>query len=140
VPGQSLTYDIVVSNLGPATADAVMLSDPLPPGTTFLSCTSSAGTCSGPAVGTNGTVTAALGPIAPGATATVTIGATVTGPVGTLVNVATATSSTPDPDPGSNQGTAVTTVGAGIPVLSRPLLALLGLLIATAAVWVLRRL
>jgi hypothetical protein len=130
---------MVVSNLGPATAVSVVLSDPLPPGTTFVSCTPSTGTCSGPAVGSNGTVTATLGSIAAGGSATVTIVATVTGSAGSLVNVATATSSTPDPDPGSNQGTAVTTVGAGIPALSPPLLALLGLLLASAAVWILRR-
>jgi hypothetical protein len=116
-----------------------MLSDPLPAGTTFVSCAASPGTCAGPAVGTNGTVTAAFGTIAIGGSATVTIVVNVTVTFGTLVNTATATSTTPDPDPDNNHDTTVTTVGSGIPLLSPPLLGLLALMLAAAGLWFVRR-
>ena len=139
IPGQPLTYTVVVINRGPDPAAAVMLSDPLPAGTTFVSCGANPGTCAGPAVGTNGTVTADFGTIAVGSSATVTIVVNVTVTYGNLVNTATATSTTPDPDPDNNHDTAVTTVGSGIPMLSPPLLGLLALMLAAAGLWFVRR-
>jgi len=138
-PGRPLTYTVTVLNLGPDPADAVTLSDPLPAGTTFLSCTASPGSCAGPAPGTNGTVTANLGTIAVGSRATVTITVNVTAPYGNLANTATASSTTPDPDPDNNHSTAVTTVGTGIPMLSPLLAGLLGLMLAATALWFIRR-
>jgi Domain of unknown function DUF11 len=116
-----------------------VLTDPLPTGTTFVSCTALPGRCTGPAPGTNGTATADLGTIAVGSAATVTIVVDVTAAYGNLVNTATATSSTPDPDPGNNTSTAVTTIGTGIPMLSPPLAGLLALLLAAAGLWFVRR-
>jgi uncharacterized repeat protein (TIGR01451 family) len=139
IPGQPLTYTVQVINLGPDPAAAVMLNDPLPAGTTFVSCAAVPGTCAGPAVGTNGTVTADFGTIAVGGSATVTIVVDVTVTYGNLVNTATATSTTPDPDPDNNHDTAVTTVGSGIPLLSPPLLGLLTLMLAAAGLWFIRR-
>ncbi len=139
IPGQGLTYTVTVVNRGPDAADAVMLSDPLPAGTTFISCASSPGTCAGPAVGVNGVVTADFGTIAVGGSATVTIVVNVNVTSGNLVNTATATSTTPDPDPGNNHDTAVTTVGSGIPILSPPLMGLLALMLAAAGLWFVRR-
>ncbi|HKQ08942.1 MAG TPA: DUF11 domain-containing protein [Blastocatellia bacterium] len=60
-----ITYDITVSNNGPAPANNVVFTDPLPPGTTFQSLTllTSYGTgftpptCTTPPVGGTGTVT-----------------------------------------------------------------------------------
>lgn len=138
-PGQPLTYVVLVTNLGPDPAAAVMLTDPLPPGTTFISCTAVPGSCVGPPVGTNGTVTADLGSIAVGGSATVTIAVNVTVTTGNLVNTATATSTTPDPDPENNHDTAVTAVGAGIPALSPPLAGLLALMLAALGLWFARR-
>jgi uncharacterized repeat protein (TIGR01451 family) len=138
-PGQELTYAVSVSNLGPDPAVALTITDPLPSGTAFVSCTAVPGTCSGPAVGTNGTVTANAGTLAVGASAQLTIVVRVTAGGGTLVNTATASSSTPDPDPDNNHSTVVTSVGAGIPMVSPPLLGLLALLLAGAGVWLVRR-
>jgi uncharacterized repeat protein (TIGR01451 family) len=138
-PGQPLTYRIRVVNAGPDAADAVVVDDPLPAGSTFVSCTTTLGTCTGPAPGTGGTVTASLGTMAVGAAETVTIVVNVTASAGSLVNTATATSSTPDPDPGNNTSTAVTTIGSGIPMLSPPLAGLLALLLAAAGLWFVRR-
>jgi uncharacterized repeat protein (TIGR01451 family) len=138
-PGQPLTYTVNVVNRGPDAADAVMVSDPLPAGTTFISCAATTGTCAGPAGGMNGTVTADFGTIAVGGSTTLTIVVNVTVPYGNLVNTATATSTTPDPDPDNNHDTAVTTVGSGIPMLSPELMGLLALMLAVAGLWFVRR-
>jgi uncharacterized repeat protein (TIGR01451 family) len=138
-PGQELTYTVTVANLGPDAAVATTLTDPLPAGTTFVSCTAVPGTCAGPAVGTNGTVTADLGTMNVGATARVTIVVRVTAANGALVNTARGSSSTPDPNPDNNHSTVVTSVGAGIPMVSPPLLGLLALLLAGAGAWFARR-
>ena len=67
--GAALTYDVVVTNNGPDPATLVTLSDPLPSGVLFASATSSQGSVSQ----SGGVVTADLGTIASGETATVSI-------------------------------------------------------------------
>jgi uncharacterized repeat protein (TIGR01451 family) len=140
-PNQVLTFQVVVSNLGPDAAASVTLSDPLPVGTVFLSCVTTVGSCSGPPVGTNGTVTASLGTLNSGASATITITVQVTALSGTLSNTATASSPTPDPDPDNNDDTDAVPVasGAGIPILSPAMLALLAIALGAAALWTLRQ-
>jgi uncharacterized repeat protein (TIGR01451 family) len=109
--GGILTYTIQVHNGGPDPATGVIMSDAIPSGTTFSSCVSSQGTCTGPAVGTNGTVTANLGGLASGATATVTLAVNVTAPAGTtLTNTATASSAVTDPNPANNSGSTTSSV------------------------------
>ena len=110
--GGVLTYTVVVSNNGPATAANVTMTDPLPPGTTFASCAISLGTCSGPTVGTNGTVSADIGTLGPLGSVTVTIMVNVSAGAGTTIpNTATVTSSTPDSNLTNNSATEATTVG-----------------------------
>jgi uncharacterized repeat protein (TIGR01451 family) len=61
--GQKLTYSIYVNNMGPDATGSVVLSDALPANTTFVSARQiygPAATLTTPAVGTNGTVRAAL--------------------------------------------------------------------------------
>jgi uncharacterized repeat protein (TIGR01451 family) len=107
-----LTYTVVVTNNGPALASNVVMTDPLPAGTTFATCVPSLGTCSGPSVGTNGTVTASIGSLGPLGSVTVTITVNVTAGAGTtLSNTATVTSSTADANPANNSATEATTVG-----------------------------
>ena len=111
--GAQLTYTITVRNFGPDPSTAATVTDALPAGTTFQSCTTSVGSCTGPAVGVNGTVTANLGTLASGATATVTIVANVTAAGGsTLNNTAPAASATIDPNPANNSATATTQVSS----------------------------
>jgi uncharacterized repeat protein (TIGR01451 family) len=141
-PNQTLTYSIVVSNAGPQAAASVLLTDPLPAGTTFVSCAASQGTCTGPPVGAGGTVVADLGTLNVGASATVTISVRVTASGGSLVNTATASSPTPDPDPANNSDSDIVPIGLGgsaIPALSPAMLALLAAALALAGVWILRR-
>ena len=67
-----MTIRITVKNLGPAGTQA-SLTDTLPSASPFVSLVASQGTCDLPPVGSTGTVTCALGTLAPGATATVTV-------------------------------------------------------------------
>ena len=106
--GDRLTYTLEATNVGPSVASDVTVSDPLPAATTFVSATTSAGTCSESA----GTVSCSLGDLAVGETVTivvtVTVGASV--PAGPLTNTATASSPTPDPTSSNNTATDETNV------------------------------
>jgi uncharacterized repeat protein (TIGR01451 family) len=95
--GDPLTYSLAVTNNGPASATDVTVTDPLPSQVTFLSVTSTVGTCSQ----ANGTVTCLLGTMADAATATITI---LTLPIteGTALNTASVTADQTDPVPGNN--------------------------------------
>ncbi len=120
ISGNRLTFQIGVTNNGPSAAANVVVTDPLPPGTTFCTsvqnasctgCTPSQGSCSAPTGGTNGTVMASLGSIPPGGFAQVTISVTVTAPGGTsFLNTASVTSSTVDPNLANNHQTVTVTV------------------------------
>ncbi|HEY2990293.1 MAG TPA: CARDB domain-containing protein [Candidatus Binatia bacterium] len=103
-PGANLTYTLTVTNNGPDGAGGVTAVDPLPSGVTFVSATPSAGTCSGTT-----TVTCALGALADGASATVTIVVTTTG-VGTVENTATVSADETDVDPTNNEASSTVKV------------------------------
>jgi uncharacterized repeat protein (TIGR01451 family) len=109
-------YTIVVENLGPATAEDVVLEDPLPADLDFVSAVASAGTC-GFDIGV-GLVTCELGDLAMGETRTVTI--TVSIPTDyplvegetsfQIDNVASTSTITPESDLTNNDDDARTTV------------------------------
>ena len=103
--GQNLTYTMVVSNAGPSDATGVTLTDPLPAGVTFVSATSTAGTC----VLAIGTVTCAIGNLAASASATVTLVVTPT-VAGPISNTATVDGNEPDPAAANDAATAAATV------------------------------
>lgn len=102
--GSNVRYTIVVTNNGPGTATGASVTDVLPVGTSFVSATPSQGSCSG-----TSTVTCALGNVAPGETATLTL-FVKTSAAGTISNTATVTSTSNDPVPGNNSSTTPTTV------------------------------
>lgn len=103
------SYTVEVRNDGPDTARAVMLTDALSGGQRqridIMSVSSTAGTCSR----SGATVVCSIGDLLTGAEATVTIVLRVTG-TGTVVDTATAASSTPDPNAADNTATISTTV------------------------------
>ena len=138
--GATLTYTIVVTNNGPSIATAVTVTDTLPANVAFVSASSTQGSCAQAA----GIVNCALGSLANGASATVTIQVvpTASGPLNNGVVVAAAQT---DPNPTNSGSTAGTTVNPGgapsdVPVLSPLMLALLGIALAGIGVLVLRRL
>lgn len=77
----SVTYTLTATNHGPEAAPGVVVNDPLPSGTTFLSATPSAGSC-------DSTVKCSLGTLPSGGSATITVVVNTT-KVGTVTNTAT---------------------------------------------------
>jgi uncharacterized repeat protein (TIGR01451 family) len=118
VSGQNLSFQINVTNLGPNTAEDLVMTDVLPTSTTFVSCVSSHifATCTGPPVGSNGTVTGRIATLEPAPSASpisFTIVVHVTAAPGTtLQNTASATSFRPDPNAANNSATSSTAVVA----------------------------
>lgn len=103
--GDSLVYTLTVTNNGPATATNVTVSDPLPTSVTFLSVSSTVGSCSQ----AGGTVTCQLGTMANAATATVSI-ITMTAAPGVVANTATVSADQTDPTSGNNSSTQTETI------------------------------
>lgn len=155
LPGTNITYTITYGNTGGASAANVIIKDPVPAGTTFVSATNG---------GTNvaGVVTWNIGTLPPGTTGqTVSFTVNVTATSGTITNSSyTIESDTTPPIPGPP---VITTVGAGgptptptvipppatptpipqasvaVPTLSTHVLALLAVALAAIAFLVLRR-
>ena len=100
--GSRVTITAVITNGGPGTASAVTMSDTLNSKLGYVSASTTGGSC-GYASGSR-TVTCALGTLASGAQARVTIVANVAGK-GSVVNTVTAGSSTPDPNSLNNTTT-----------------------------------
>src|SRR5262249_39042618 len=81
--GNQVTWTMVVTNNGPNDATGVTVADPVPAGASFVSVTSSQGTCTGGAL-----VSCQLGSLKVGASVTITLVTTAT-QTGTLTNTAT---------------------------------------------------
>ena len=110
--GSNVTFTITVVNAGPSAATNVVVTDLLPPGLAFVSALPSTGTY------VSGTGIWTIGSMANGATATLSVTATVTAN-GTYVNLAQKTGETEfDPNTGNDQASAVVVAGGGGPVLA----------------------
>jgi uncharacterized repeat protein (TIGR01451 family) len=112
-PGATLTYTITVTNAGPEPATLASLVDVLPPDTTFQSLTAPAGwTSTTPPVGGVGQVTCSH-PSLPVSTSVFTlvvgVDASVAGGA-SIVNTATVSSLTADPNPGNEAASSTVTV------------------------------
>lgn len=105
--GEQLAYTLVVTNNGPSPASGVVITDDLPEGVVFVDATATQGTASH----AGGTVTATIGELAVGDSATVTINVTVnSSTVGGLVNDADVSADTLDPNPENNSAEEPTAV------------------------------
>jgi uncharacterized repeat protein (TIGR01451 family) len=102
-----ITYQMVVSNNGPDPAANVKVVDAAPVSVTFISATTSAGSCTTTALALD----CSVGTLAVGGSATITVNATVNS-TGTKVNVVTVTTTTPETNPNNNQAQAQTIVTA----------------------------
>jgi uncharacterized repeat protein (TIGR01451 family) len=89
---EPLSYEGVVTNMGPADATGVTFESILPPEVTFVSVNPSQGLCS--AFG--GTVTCVLGNLANGTNATVTINVIAPNVPGSIINRASVSGNEPD--------------------------------------------
>ena len=110
VAGENLVYTLGVDNAGPQTADSTVVTDTLPGGVTFVSASPTVGT----ATHSGGVITWDLGnvdPADPVRTLTVTVKVNPQ-TTGALVNSASVTSATADPDTGNNLAGSTTDVTA----------------------------
>ncbi|HEV7428397.1 MAG TPA: hypothetical protein VGQ46_18730 [Thermoanaerobaculia bacterium] len=127
--GNSLTYTIAVNNAGPTAAANVTVTDAIPAGATFVSAIPTQGSCSGTT-----TVTCSLGSIANLGSASIALTITLPSVPGTVVNTATVSTTSPDPNAANNSSTSTITVipAANIPAISPMLLLLLAIALAMA--------
>jgi uncharacterized repeat protein (TIGR01451 family) len=104
IAGANVTYLLTVTNNGPNATVRTVATDGLPANATFVSCASSVGNCF---LDHLNVVTAAIGSLANGAAATVTITVNIGCGVvdGTVIaNTASVIALNPDPNPGNNTG------------------------------------
>ncbi|HKP81219.1 MAG TPA: PQQ-dependent sugar dehydrogenase [Pyrinomonadaceae bacterium] len=106
-PGQvgiSLTYRIIATNNGPATATNVTITDTLPAGVTFVSATTTQGNCNG-----SGPVNCSVGNLAVGGSAIITIVVTPSAS-GQITNSATVSANESDFDSTNNTASTTTLI------------------------------
>jgi uncharacterized repeat protein (TIGR01451 family) len=96
----NITWTMVVTNNGPSAATGVKISDPMPAGNTYVSSTTTQGTCTGGAI-----LTCDIGTMAAGAQVTITL---ITAPstTGTQTNTVAVSGDRPETNTGNNQATA----------------------------------
>jgi uncharacterized repeat protein (TIGR01451 family) len=105
VAGALLTNTITVNNTGPADATGVVTTNFLPPSVSFVSATTSLGSC----VLVGGEVRCTLGTLMGGASATITL-ITTPGALGQITNRVAVGRAEADSYAGNNSATSVTTV------------------------------
>ena len=104
----NITWTIVVTNNGPSADTGVTITDPMPAGNTFVSATTSKGTCTGGAV-----LTCAIGPMAVGEQVTITL-VTTPSAAGTQTNTVNVSGNRPETNTGNNSASASVEVTAPI--------------------------
>lgn len=97
----NVTYTLKVTNLGPGTANKVVVTDTVPVNWGFVSVSATQGTCSNNAI--TRTVTCALGKMQANATATVTLKVAPLKSSNKFTNCADVSSKTLDPNPSNNE-------------------------------------
>lgn len=111
VAGGTLTYSIQVANNGPDDATGVVITDIIPANTTFVSATTSRGTCSG-----TSTIICNIGNIANGEPAIQVTIKVIPTLQGTINNTVTSAVTQTDRESANNNSTVTTTVSRGTDV------------------------
>ncbi len=117
ITGSNVTYTITVKNNRPEAATSVVVTDVLPSPTTFVSCSAPGGICGG----SGNTRTITFSSIPGGGSATIQLVAAVSCAIddGTsILNTATVSFGTPDPDPSNNFATAMVSASNPAPLIS----------------------
>ena len=110
--GQTLSYALVVTNLGPASASVVTVTDTLPASVTFVSASPGC-------VSLGGRVVCNLGTFPSGGTTNFTVVVTPTAE-GLITNTLTVASLTTDPNPANNTAISVISVTAPPVIMVQP--------------------
>jgi uncharacterized repeat protein (TIGR01451 family) len=97
--GALVTYTLTISNAGPQAAEAITVTDWLPPQVTFVAARGTGWTCGE----FNLVVTCQRATLAAGATSTITIGVMAPEVSGVVTNTVTVGAATHDPDPAKNR-------------------------------------
>jgi uncharacterized repeat protein (TIGR01451 family)/fimbrial isopeptide formation D2 family protein len=108
ITGEQIAWQMTVVDDGPSTAHDVTVLDPLPAGVSYDGSTTSQGSCSIE----SGTLTCELGTLADGASAQITVAATVAAGPGSLQNTAVVSAEEPDPEPANDSSTATTQIAS----------------------------
>lgn len=117
--GGLLTYNLTVGNFSGVAAKATMLTDTLPAGTTFVSVSTTKGTCAE----AGGVVTCALGTLAARSGAKVTVKVNAPSSPGPVTNVASFTADHPDLivlDDAASEETVVTEAALALTKVGTP--------------------
>jgi uncharacterized repeat protein (TIGR01451 family) len=109
-PGDPITYVIRVRNRGPAEAEDVVVSDPLPAGTSFVRALSPHGACTPPDPASGAALSCSLGAMGDGSTRTIILVCRAPSTETTLANTTTVSTGTPDPDLHDNSAAVRTQV------------------------------
>jgi uncharacterized repeat protein (TIGR01451 family) len=115
-PGSQITWTMVVTNNGPSADTGVTVSDPMPAGNTYVSSTTTQGTCTGGAI-----LSCTIGNMAAGASVTITL-ITTPSAVGAQTNTVAVSGNRPETNTGNNQATATVQV-IGTPTPPKPCIA-----------------
>jgi uncharacterized repeat protein (TIGR01451 family) len=111
IAGSNVVYTLSVTNNGPGKGLNAVVIDPLPAGATFVSASASQGTASL----NGGVVTASLGDLAPGATASVLVTLAAPPSAGTLNNAASVNTDSSDPVAANNSASVAVAVANPAP-------------------------
>jgi uncharacterized repeat protein (TIGR01451 family) len=101
----NITYTMVVTNNGPDTATQVTVADPLPAGTSFVSVSTTQGTCTN----SNGLIQCSLGTLPKSASVTITLVVKATR-AGVVTNEVTVVGKEPESNTANNRASATTLV------------------------------
>ena len=104
----NITWTMVVTNHGPSDDTGVTVTDPMPAGNTYVSSTTTQGTCTGGAI-----LTCTIGDMAAGATVTISL-VTTPSTAGAQTNTAQAVGNRPETNTANNTATATVQVNANV--------------------------